>query len=89
MENTKQPLNELTDEQKHVIYRRLCQMNLDDFTEFFEEVIRSGDIDLALSFVNAIKGKIETQTAFKLLNLENLRLNALNGGGLVKLSWLK
>ena len=89
MGDIKQPLNELTDDQKKVIYRRLCQMNLDDFSDFFEEVIKSGDIDLALSFVNAIKDKVEVQTRLKLLDLENIRLGILSGGGLVRMSWLR
>ena len=83
-------MNTLTDEQRSTIYRRLSQMNLDDFQDFFEEVIKSGDYALGLSFVNAIRDKVEAQTRMKLVELQNLRLQGITGGmtgGFIKMTW--
>ena len=83
-------MNTLTEEQRSTIYRRLSQMNLDDFQDFFEEVIKSGDYAFGLSFVNAIKNKVEVQTRIKLVELQNMRLQGLTGemtGGFIKCTW--
>lgn len=87
-------MNTLTEEQRSTIYRRLSQMNLDDFQDFFEEVIKSEDYALGLSFVNAIKNKVEVQMRMKLVELQNMRLQGITGGltgemtgGFIKCIW--
>ena len=71
---------DLTPEQKIVIYRHLSRINLSDFQDFFEEVLRNGDLALGLMFVNAIKDKVELETRAKLIELQNMRLASITGG---------
>ena len=77
---------DLTSEQKSTIYRHLTGMNLGDFQEFFEEVLRSGDFALGLMFVDAVKAKVEKEAREKLIELQNMRLASITGG-LLKISW--
>lgn len=71
---------ELTPEQKNAIYSHLSRINLGDFQEFFEEVLRSGDFALGLMFVDAVKAKVEKETRSKLIELQNMRLASITGG---------
>ena len=87
----------LTEEQKAAIFDSLSEINLDDFTEFFEMIVTSQDIrqdiPFALSFVKAIRDKVEIQVRMSMLGLQNLGLQRINSGnymddgGLIKLSW--
>ena len=79
IENETQKID-LTPEQKSTIYRHLTQLNLSEFQDYFEEVLKSGDYALGLMFVNAVKEKVETETRSKLIELQNMRLASLVGG---------
>ena len=78
-----------TEEQKNTIYNYLREINLEDFSEFFEMAITEGDIPLALSFVKAIKEKVEIQMRLGMTEVENMRLHNMNlgDGGFIKCSW--
>ena len=71
---------DLTADQKSTIYRHLTRLNLSEFQDYFEEVLKSGDYALGLMFVNAVKEKVETETRSKLIELQNMRLASITGG---------
>ena len=77
---------DLTTDQKSTIYRHLTRLNLSEFQDFFEEVLKSGDYALGLMFVDAIKDKVEPEVREKLIDLQNMRLASITGG-LLKVSW--
>ena len=79
---------DLTPDQKSTIYRHLTRLNLSEFQDYFEEVLKSGDYALGLMFVNAVKDKVETEASEKLIALQNMRL-ASAIGGLAEISWRK
>ena len=71
---------DLSPEQKNTIFRHLTRLNLSEFQDYFEEVLKSGDYALGLMFVNAVKEKVETETQSKLMELRNMRLASITGG---------
>ena len=83
-------MNILTDEQRSTIYRHLARLNIDEFQDFFEDVLKSGDYALGLQFVNAIKDKVELETRTKLIALKMMRLQSITGGltgPFIKCTW--
>ena len=77
---------DLTTDQKSTIYRHLTRLNLSEFQDYFEEVLKSGDYALGLMFVNAVKDKVELEARKKFFDLQNMRLASITGG-LLKVSW--
>ena len=83
-------MNILTEEQRSTIYQHLVRLNLDEFQDFFEEVLKSGDYALGLQFVNAIKDKVEFETRTTLIALQTMRLQSITGGltgPFIKCTW--
>ena len=70
----------ITDEQKISIQCRLESMHLSEFREFFETFVSTGDYELGLTFVDAVKAKVEKEAREKLIELQNMRLASITGG---------
>ena len=72
-------MEKLTDEQKDIIFRKLSDLNLPEFSDFLAEIIESGDYALAISFITQVIDKVEFRTRDTMLRLNNAQLRALNG----------